>query len=87
MATPQEAQDVRLNAIKNEILILQRELAGNQRIGFCHNDLQYGNIMIDDDAKAITFIVRFFTRQLCCFSPFFIVKCVWFVSSNFEVLI
>ncbi|XP_030538386.1 probable choline kinase 2 [Rhodamnia argentea] len=56
MATPQEAQAVHLNAIKNEILVLQSELAGDQRIGFCHNDLQYGNIMIHEDTKAITII-------------------------------
>ena len=71
MATPQEAQVVHLNAIKNEILVLQSELAGDQRIGFCHNDLQYGNIMMHEDTKAITIIVRSFTSELCCFAPFF----------------
>ncbi|KAF8032082.1 hypothetical protein BT93_D1099 [Corymbia citriodora subsp. variegata] len=56
MATPQEAQDVHLNAIKNEILVLQGELGVDQCIGFCHNDLQYGNIMIHEDTKVIAII-------------------------------
>lgn len=32
---------------------------GNQQIGFCHNDLQYGNIMMDEDTRAITLIVSY----------------------------
>lgn len=32
---------------------------GYQEIGFCHNDLQYGNIMMDEDTRAITLIVSF----------------------------
>jgi len=32
---------------------------GYQEIGFCHNDLQYGNIMMDEDTRAITLIVSY----------------------------
>lgn len=28
-----------------------------ERIGFCHNDLQYGNIMIDEETRQVTIIV------------------------------
>lgn len=28
----------------------------NQEIGFCHNDLQYGNIMMDEETRSITLI-------------------------------
>lgn len=60
MATSEEAEAVNLDAIEGEILLLQRKLAGEEHIGFCHNDLQYGNIMMDEDTKAITIIVRYF---------------------------
>lgn len=30
-----------------------------QEIGFCHNDLQYGNIMMDEETRSITLIVRY----------------------------
>lgn len=59
MATSEEAEAVNLDAIEGEILLLQRKLAGEEHIGFCHNDLQYGNIMMDEDTKAITIIVRY----------------------------
>lgn len=32
---------------------------GCQDIGFCHNDLQYGNIMIDEETRQITLIVSY----------------------------
>ena len=34
---------------------------GYEEIGFCHNDLQYGNIMIDEEARSITLIVSYLT--------------------------
>ena len=38
--------------------MLQKEFSqDHQDIGFCHNDLQYGNIMIDEKTRAITIIV------------------------------
>ncbi|KAJ9179526.1 hypothetical protein P3X46_011305 [Hevea brasiliensis] len=56
MCPPEEARAVRLDAMEQEISLLEKELSGDQRIGFCHNDLQYGNIMIDEETKAITII-------------------------------
>lgn len=56
MATSEEAKAVNLDAIEDKIVLLQRELAGKEHIGFCHNDLQYGNIMMEEDTKAITII-------------------------------
>lgn len=57
MATPEEAKAVCLDAIEGEILLLQMELAEDKHIGFCHNDLQYGNIMMDEETKMLTIIV------------------------------
>ncbi|OMO61174.1 hypothetical protein CCACVL1_23710 [Corchorus capsularis] len=54
---PEEAKAFRLEAIEEEISMLEKKLSGDrQRIGFCHNDLQYGNIMIDEETKSITII-------------------------------
>lgn len=39
--------------------MLEHECSKQHGIGFCHNDLQYGNIMIDEDTNAITIIVSF----------------------------
>ncbi|KAL0363690.1 UNVERIFIED_CONTAM: putative choline kinase [Sesamum calycinum] len=36
---------------------LEKNLStGHQLVGFCHNDLQYGNIMIDEETRLITII-------------------------------
>ncbi|KAK4744754.1 hypothetical protein SAY87_011066 [Trapa incisa] len=56
MATPEEAKAVCLDAIEGEIFLLQRELEEDNRIGFCHNDLQYGNIMMDEETRMLTII-------------------------------
>ncbi|CAN1344836.1 Probable choline kinase 2 [Linum perenne] len=56
MCSPDEAKAFRLDDIDEEITFLENKLSVNQRIGFCHNDLQYGNIMIDEETKAITII-------------------------------
>ncbi|EEF36801.1 choline/ethanolamine kinase, putative [Ricinus communis] len=56
MCPPEEAKAFHLDTIEVEISLLEKELSGDQRIGFCHNDLQYGNIMIDEETKAITII-------------------------------
>jgi len=38
--------------------LLEKALSGiNQSIGFCHNDLQYGNIMIYEETRQVTLIV------------------------------
>ncbi|VAH09801.1 unnamed protein product [Triticum turgidum subsp. durum] len=44
-------------SLEKEINALESEFSGeDQCIGFCHNDLQYGNIMIDEETKALTII-------------------------------
>jgi choline/ethanolamine kinase len=40
--------------------MLERAFSGDgDRIGFCHNDLQYGNIMIDEETRQLTIIVSY----------------------------
>ncbi|CAN0862888.1 Probable choline kinase 2 [Linum grandiflorum] len=56
MCSPDEAKAFRLDEIDEEITLLEKKLSVDQRIGFCHNDLQYGNIMIDEETRAITII-------------------------------
>ncbi|XP_024040533.1 probable choline kinase 2 isoform X4 [Citrus clementina] len=57
LSPPEEARAFRLDAIEEEISTLEKALYRNdQHIGFCHNDLQYGNIMIDEETKSITLI-------------------------------
>lgn len=43
---------------------------GCQDIGFCHNDLQYGNIMIDEETRQITLIVSYLA--ILCLYIFYI---------------
>ncbi|KAA8537354.1 hypothetical protein F0562_026959 [Nyssa sinensis] len=57
LSPPEEAGAFLLDALEDEISILEKNLSvDNQRIGFCHNDLQYGNIMIDEEMRSITII-------------------------------
>ncbi|GAV90954.1 Choline_kinase domain-containing protein, partial [Cephalotus follicularis] len=57
MSSMEEAKAFRLDAIEEEINLLEKELLEkHQRIGFCHNDLQYGNIMVDEETKSVTII-------------------------------
>ncbi|KAF3953658.1 hypothetical protein CMV_020919 [Castanea mollissima] len=57
LALPEEAKAFCLDTIEEDISTLEKELSGaHQRIGFCHNDLQYGNIMIDEVTNSITII-------------------------------
>lgn len=54
---PKEAMVFMLDSLDEEITILEKEISGeNQLIGFCHNDLQYGNIMMDEDTNLVTII-------------------------------
>jgi len=49
-----------LDHLDAEINLLVELLSqGHQEIGFCHNDLQYGNIMMDEETRAITLIVSY----------------------------
>ncbi|XP_047971434.1 probable choline kinase 2 isoform X1 [Salvia hispanica] len=56
VSSPQEAKEFRLEDVEAEILALEKKLHTNNGIGFCHNDLQYGNIMVDEETKSITII-------------------------------
>ncbi|KAI3961553.1 hypothetical protein MKW92_032747 [Papaver armeniacum] len=53
----EEASVFLLNSLEEEIAILEKEISGeNQVIGLCHNDLQYGNIMMNEDTNLVTII-------------------------------
>ncbi|KAD3337843.1 hypothetical protein E3N88_33364 [Mikania micrantha] len=66
MCSAEETGALRLDAIEEEIEILYKCLASDQHIAFCHNDLQYGNIMIDEDTRSITII----DYEYACYNPF-----------------
>ncbi|CAN8239375.1 unnamed protein product [Cochlearia groenlandica] len=52
-----EIDEFRLEAMEDEIDFLEEKFTrDDQEIGFCHHDLQHGNIMIDEETKAITII-------------------------------
>lgn len=53
-----EAEEFSLDKLEGEIEKLEKELSGKEeRIAFCHNDLQYGNIMMDEVTGIVTMIV------------------------------
>ncbi|RDX61206.1 putative choline kinase 2, partial [Mucuna pruriens] len=57
LSSPKEVEAFYLDTIDKEISILEKELSGaHQCIGFCHNDLQYGNIMLDEETNSVTII-------------------------------
>ncbi|CAL4947766.1 unnamed protein product [Urochloa decumbens] len=57
LCSSDEAKEFRLDSLENEITALQNEVSGDYHwIGFCHNDLQYGNIMIDEETNMLTII-------------------------------
>ncbi|KAJ7969765.1 Choline kinase [Quillaja saponaria] len=57
LCSPKDTSIFCLNNLDEEINMLEKELSGTyQEIGFCHNDLQYGNIMIDEETRSITLI-------------------------------
>ncbi|CAA0827679.1 Probable choline kinase 2 [Striga hermonthica] len=52
-----EAEEFRFSVLEDEISELEKKLStDHQLVGFCHNDLQYGNIMMDEVTKSITII-------------------------------
>ncbi|GMP46237.1 hypothetical protein CsSME_00014469 [Camellia sinensis var. sinensis] len=58
LCTREHAREFCLDALEDEICVLETELWGeHQDLGFCHNDLQYGNIMINEKTRSITIIV------------------------------
>ncbi|KAL3504591.1 hypothetical protein ACH5RR_034432 [Cinchona calisaya] len=57
LCTPEHVKEFCLDKLEKEISILEKELSkDNEEIGFCHNDLQYGNVMIDEETQSITII-------------------------------
>lgn len=60
MCSPQDAKEFGLDTLAEEIRMLEKQLSRDcQNVGFCHNDLQYGNIMMDEESRSITIIVSF----------------------------
>lgn len=60
LCSPKDTKNFRLDNLDEEINILEKKLSeGYQEIGFCHNDLQYGNIMMDEETRLITIIVSY----------------------------
>ncbi|KAL2649277.1 hypothetical protein R1flu_017405 [Riccia fluitans] len=57
LATTSQIQEFRLNQLDDEIKQLEQKVPKfGGKIGFCHNDLQYGNIMMDEDNSSVTII-------------------------------
>ncbi|KAK4428367.1 putative choline kinase [Sesamum alatum] len=57
LCSPDHVKEYHLDSLEKEISLLEKSISGSdQEIGFCHNDLQYGNIMIDDRQPSITII-------------------------------
>ncbi|KAA8537962.1 hypothetical protein F0562_027458 [Nyssa sinensis] len=57
LCSPEHSEEFCLDTLDEEIRKLEKELSwDHQDIAFCHNDLQYGNIMIDEETKSITLI-------------------------------
>lgn len=76
MCPLEEAKAFRLDAIEEEISLLEKELSRDQQIGFCHNDLQYGNIMIDEETKSITIIVSVSVHLIANNTIYEFVNCI-----------
>ncbi|KAK7314081.1 hypothetical protein VNO77_39290 [Canavalia gladiata] len=57
LSPPEEVEELHLDKMDKEISALEMELSGTHpRMGFCHNDLQYGNIMLNEEANSVTII-------------------------------
>ncbi|XP_059630385.1 probable choline kinase 1 [Cornus florida] len=55
--SPEHAKELKLYSLGEEICKLEKELSrDHQDTGFCHNDLQYGNIMVDEETRSVTLI-------------------------------
>lgn len=56
LCSSEDAKEFELHSLEKEITLLEKAISkGDQEIGFCHNDMQYGNIMIDEN-KTLTII-------------------------------
>eukprot|EP00249_Psilotum_nudum_P011167 c23005_g1_i1 orf=865-1923(+) len=57
LCQPEHVEEFNLRRLEAEIEELRNRISKPQEeLGFCHNDLQYGNAMIDDEEKFITII-------------------------------
>ncbi|EEF38095.1 probable choline kinase 1 isoform X2 [Ricinus communis] len=57
LCSAKDAKKFHLDCLGDEINMLEKQLSQEvQDIGFCHNDLQYGNIMMDEETRSITII-------------------------------
>ncbi|KAL5227900.1 hypothetical protein ABZP36_016165 [Zizania latifolia] len=57
LCSSDEAKEFRLGSLESEIDALEKGFSEDYHgIGFCHNDLQYGNIMIDEETNMLTMI-------------------------------
>ncbi|CAH9128336.1 unnamed protein product [Cuscuta epithymum] len=57
LCSQEDREEFKLDDCEKEIVTLEKELSRNSpEIGFCHNDLQYGNMMFDDRTRSITII-------------------------------
>ncbi|GAA0156588.1 kinase [Lithospermum erythrorhizon] len=56
ICSAEHMKEFRLDELDDEIKRLENEFPEEQEIAFCHNDLQYGNIMIDDKTRSLTLI-------------------------------
>ncbi|KAG7940859.1 hypothetical protein I3843_16G007500 [Carya illinoinensis] len=57
LCSSHDTQDFCLDTLGMEISMLEKELSQDyQEVRFCHNDLQYGNIMMDEETKSLTLI-------------------------------
>lgn len=70
LCSSQDAKEFCLDTLGEEISMLQEELTHDYlEVGFCHNDLQYGNIMMDEETRSITIIVSLQLRMSYVFFP------------------
>ncbi|KAH9288497.1 hypothetical protein KI387_032614, partial [Taxus chinensis] len=57
LSKPGIIEEFQLNRLQDEITKLRSTISkSGERVGFCHNDLQYGNIMINENDANITLI-------------------------------
>ncbi|KAM7511275.1 hypothetical protein LguiB_010150 [Lonicera macranthoides] len=57
LCSPEHAKEFCLDNLEEELSTLEKVFSQDfQEVGFCHNDLQYGNIMIDEKTRSITII-------------------------------
>ncbi|TKY56064.1 choline kinase 2 [Spatholobus suberectus] len=58
LCSPEKVEALHLDTMDKEISTLENELSGtHQRIGFCHNDFQYGSTMLDEKSSSVNIIV------------------------------